>query len=218
MKTRDILIELVQNLHQYEIESANSNADLNMTDFLGYLNSQHSPVNIKVKDIAGELEKDNLQQQDDSNTDISILIVLLFRYAKSYIRKALKNSLIKSADEFSFLITLITFESLTKTELIHKQVMEKTSGTEIINRLLKLGLISQFNDIEDKRSVRIKITALGKEQIFQILPQMRLVSQIVTGNLTENEKLSLSYMLRKLDNFHNDIYKNKKDMELTEIL
>ncbi len=218
MKTRDILIELIQNLHQFESESVDSDVDLNMTDFLGYLNSHHRPVNIKVKNIAGELENENIQQQDDSNTDISILIVLLFRYAKSYIRKALKSSLIKSADEFSFLITLITFDNLTKTELIHKQVMEKTSGTEIINRLLKLGLISQFNDVVDKRSVRIKITEAGREQLFQILPQMRLVSQIVAGNLTDGEKLSLAYMLRKLDSFHNDIYKNKKDLELTDIL
>lgn len=218
MKTKDLLFELIQNLDQYENECADSRTGLNMTDFLGFLNSHHQAVNVKANNIAGDLENKNIQQQDDSNTDISILIVLMFRYAKSYIRKALKNSMIKSADEFSFLITLITFDSLTKTELIHKQVMEKTSGTEIINRLLKLGLISQFNDAEDKRSVRIKITLLGREQLFQILPQMRVVSQIVTGNLTENEKLTLSYMLRKLDSFHNDIYKNKKDMDLIDII
>jgi len=218
MKTKDILIELIQNLHQYEIESLDLNVELNMTDFLGYLNSHHQPINIKAKGIAGYLENESIQQQDDSNTDISILIVLMFRYAKSYIRKALKNSMIKSADEFSFLITLITYESLSKTELIHKQVMEKTSGTEIINRLLKLGLISQFNDDEDKRSVRINITALGREQLFMILPQMRMVSQIVSGNLTDKEKFSLAYMLRKLDSFHNEIYMNKKDIELSKLL
>ena len=218
MKTKDLLFELIQNLDQYENECADSKTGLNMTDFLGFLNSHHQAVNVKANNIAGDLENKNIQQQDDSNIDISILIVLMFRYAKSYIRKALKNSMIKSADEFSFLITLITFDSLTKTELIHKQVMEKTSGTEIINRLLKLGLISQFNDADDKRSVRIKITLLGREQLFQILPQMRVVSQIVTGNLTENEKLTLSYMLRKLDSFHNDIYKNKKDMDLIDII
>jgi len=218
MKTKDILIEVIHNLYEYEIESRDSNVELNMTDFIGYLTSHHQSINIKAKGIGGDLENESIQQQDDSNTDISILIVLMFRYAKSYIRKALKNSMIKSADEFSFLITLITYESLSKTELIHKQVMEKTSGTEIINRLLKLGLISQFNDDEDKRSVRINITALGREQLFRILPKMRMVSQIVTGNLTDKEKLTLAYMLRKLDSFHNEIYKRKKDVDLTDLL
>jgi len=218
MKTKDILIEVIHNLYEYEIESRDSNVELNMTDFIGYLTSHHQSINIKAKGIGGDLENESIQQQDDSNTDISILIVLMFRYAKSYIRKALKDSMIKSADEFSFLITLITHESLSKTELIHKQVMEKTSGTEIINRLLKLGLISQFNDDEDKRSVRINITALGREQLFRILPKMRMVSQIVTGNLTDKEKLTLAYMLRKLDSFHNEIYKRKKDVDLTDLL
>jgi DNA-binding MarR family transcriptional regulator len=218
MKTKDILIELIQNLDEYEIECNHSNTEINITDFLGFLLSHHQSVNVKAKDIAGNLEHDNILKQDDSSTDISILIVLMFRYAKSYMRKALKNSMIKTADEFSFLITLITYDNLTKTELIQKQVMEKTSGTEIINRLLKLGLINQFNDLEDKRSVRIQITTLGKEQLFEILPQMRNVSQIVTGNLSETEKLSLAYMLRKLDIFHNDIYMNKKDIELSDLL
>jgi len=218
MKTKDILIELIQNLDEYEIECNHSNTEINITDFLGFLLSHHQSVNVKAKDIAGDLEHENILKQDNSSTDISILIVLMFRYAKSYMRKALKKSMIKTADEFSFLITLITYDNLTKTELIQKQVMEKTSGTEIINRLLKLGLINQFNDLEDKRSVRIQITTLGKEQLFEILPQMRNVSQIVTGNLSETEKLSLAYMLRKLDIFHNDIYMNKKDIELSDLL
>jgi hypothetical protein len=52
----------------------------------------------------------------------------MYRYAKGYIKKALQESIIQTPDEFSFLITLMTFESLTKTELINKQVIEKTSG------------------------------------------------------------------------------------------
>jgi hypothetical protein len=68
------------------------------------------------------------------------LVTLLFRYAKGYIKKALQDSIIQTADEFAF--NLITFESLTKTELISKQVMEKTSGVEVIKRLVGQGLDS----------------------------------------------------------------------------
>ena len=158
------------------------------------------------------------QEQKGSATDISILIVLLFRYAKGYIKKALKNSPIKTADEFSFLMTLMTYDHLSKSELITKQVMEKTSGTEIINRLIKLGLIEQFADEADKRSVRIKMTMTGRTEIYKILPQMGVVSQIVTGNLNDSEKTMLAYMLRKLEHFHNDIFMNKKDNELEELV
>jgi DNA-binding MarR family transcriptional regulator len=96
--------------------------------------------------------------------------------------------------------------------------MEKTSGTEIINRLLKLELMDQFNDEIDRRSMRLKITIKGKTEIVKILPQMKMVSELVAGNLTETEKITLAFLLRKLECFHNDIFTNKKDVQLTDLL
>lgn len=218
MKTKEILIELIEYLSIYESENENSGRNLNMTDFLGFMNSQYTTENIKAVELRGEVNNNDFSDTHGSETDISILIVLMFRYAKGYIKKALKDSPIKTADEFSFLITLLTYESLSKSELIQKQVMEKTSGTEIINRLLKLGLISQFNDEADKRSVRVRITHIGRMELLKILPQMQTVSQIVTGNLTETEKTMLAYMLRKLEHYHNDIFLNKKDTELEGLI
>jgi len=218
MKTKEILIELIEYLSIYESENENSGRNLNMTDFLGFMNSQYRTENIKAVELRGEVNNNDFADSRGSETDISILIVLMFRYAKGYIKKALKDSPIKTADEFSFLITLLTYESLSKSELIQKQVMEKTSGTEIINRLLKLGLITQFNDETDKRSVRVRITHIGRMELLKILPQMQTVSQIVTGNLTETEKTMLAYMLRKLEHYHNDIFLNKKDTELEELI
>lgn len=218
MKTKDILFELIDYLDQFETENQDKDGNLNMSDFLGYLNSQYKPMNVKTSELGGNYEGYKYQEQKGSATDISILIVLLFRYAKGYIKKALKNSPIKTADEFSFLMTLMTYDHLSKSELITKQVMEKTSGTEIINRLIKLGLIEQFADEADKRSVRIKMTMTGRTEIYKILPQMGVVSQIVTGNLNDSEKTMLAYMLRKLEHFHNDIFMNKKDNELEELV
>ncbi len=218
MKTKAILKELIDYLSLYEHENHDLGSELNLTDFLGFLNSHHIHQNVKVTELRGNLPSKELIEQEGPHTDVSILIVMMFRYAKGYIKKALKNSKINTVDEFSFLITLMTHESLSKTELITKQVMEKTSGTEIINRLVKLGLLEQFNDEIDKRSVRLKITVLGRLEILKILPQMNTVSQIVTGNLNETEKGMIAYMLRKLEHYHNDIFLNKKEFELTELL
>ncbi len=218
MKTKAILKELIDYLSIYEQENQASGSELNLTDFLGFLNSHHIHQNVKVAELRGNTPSIELADQESPHTDISILVVMMFRYAKGYIKKALKDSKINTVDEFSFLITLMTYDSLSKTELILKQVMEKTSGTEIINRLVKLGLLEQFNDEIDKRSVRLKITVSGRLEIIKILPQMNTVSQIVTGNLNETEKGMIAYMLRKLEHYHNDIFLNKKEFELTELL
>lgn len=218
MKTKEILLELIDYLDQYEKENTKQTSALNTSDFLGFINSNYQTQNIKAQ----ELRKGNNEFESDENrgpnTDISILIVLLFRYAKGYIKKALKDSQIKTADEFSFLITLFTHEDMSKTELIQNQIMEKTSGTDIINRLLKQGLIEQFDDTVDKRSIRIKITQAGRLELFRIMPKMQVVSQIVTGNLNDTEKNMLAYSLRKLEIFHNDIFMNKKGTDLNDLV
>jgi len=214
MKTKEILLELIDYLDKYEQENSKEGSNLNTSDFLGFINSNYHKVR--------ELNHGNQQLENNEthgpNTDISILIVLLFRYAKGYIKKALKDSQIRTADEFSYLITLMNTDSMSKTELIQNQIMEKTSGTDIINRLIKLKLIEQYDDEFDKRSIRVKITQQGRLEILSILPQMQLVSQIVTGNLNAVEKNMLAYSLRKLEVFHNDIFINKKGSELTDLV
>ena len=47
---------------------------------------------------------------------------------------------------------------------------------------------------------------------------MSKVTKIVVGNLSSEEINTLSYLLKKLDYFHNDIYLNKKDHSLSDIL
>ncbi len=218
MKTKKILIELIELLDEFESEREVVGQEMNMSDFLGFLNSKNRSENIKTKQLKGDYAGYKYEETDGPVTDISILIVLMFRYAKGYIKKALRDSAIKTADEFSFLMTLMTYESLSKSELIQKQVMEKTSGTEIINRMIKMGLIESFNDETDKRSVRVKMTPAGRMEIIKILPEMQKVSKIVTGNLNETEKNTMAYMLRKLEHYHNDIFMNKKDSELEELI
>jgi DNA-binding MarR family transcriptional regulator len=77
--------------------------------------------------------------------------------------------------------------------------------------------VEQYNDEVDKRSVRVKITLLGRMELVKVLPNMNTVSKIVAGNLNETEKFMLAYMLRKLEHYHNDIFLNKKDAELVEL-
>lgn len=220
MKSKTILIELIEYLSDFETDCEQNGSVLNTNNFIGYLNSKFKQKSFKKDELSGGVEDWRQESMTENKpvTDISILVVLLFRYAKGYIKKAMKDSLMKTADEFSFLITLLTYDSMTKIELINSQIMEKTSGNEIINRLIKLGLVTQETDLEDKRSIRIRISPLGRAELFKILPKMQMVSEIVAGNLNENERYALSFILRKLDRFHNEIFHNKRKSDLEELI
>lgn len=219
MRAKHILLDLLDYLELYVSDNERDGRKLSTVDFIGFLNKNIEIASLKRDAISGGKD-DFLTDQSVENkisTDISILVSLLFRYAKNYIKKALKGSKINTADEFSFLITLLTYDSLSKQELINIQVMEKTSGIEIINRLIKKGYICQFADETDKRSKRIRITDAGRKELFCILPQMNMVAKIIVGKLSKEEQQTLVYLLRKLDDYHNDIFLNQKQAGLEEL-
>ncbi len=211
MKTKAILLQLVDYLDEFEAENQHAET-LEIGDFIGYLHARYPLTGKAMRQIGGTEATWIKERFGAPQSDIATLISLMYRYAKGYIKKALKDSLIQNPEEFSYLIVLMTFDSLTKTELIVKNVMEKTSGAEVIRRLVNLGLIRQFADEADKRTMRVAVTDLGKAELTRIMPKMQQVSNLVVGDLTETEIMSLSYMLRKLDYFHNDIYINKRDI------
>ncbi len=79
-------------------------------------------------------------------------------------------------------------------------------------------MIFETADQNDKRSKRVSITKSGREEILRILPLMTKVTEIVVGNLSVEEINTLSYLLKKLDYFHNNIYISKRGQSLSDIL
>jgi DNA-binding MarR family transcriptional regulator len=216
MKKSEILTTLINHFFSFDAEKGN-HEEYSIDEFIGYLNAKSGSQELAMREISGENKRWFKDEYRNTTSDISILIVLMNHYAKWYIKKVLRDSLLQTPDEFSFLITLMTYNNLRKSELITKQVMEKTSGSEVIRRLIKRGMITETADQNDKRSIRVTITKSGRDEILKILPFMSKVTKIVVGNLNAEEINTLSYLLKKLDYFHNDIYLNKKDQSLSDI-
>lgn len=148
--------------------------------------------------------------------DLGIRLVLLNRYAKEYVKIALEDSDLNTADEFSFLITLFAMGSHTKSELTNKMLLTKTSGTEVIKRLLKKGLIKEYEDLEDKRSKRIEINERGQAKLFQVLPRISISSELIKGNLTSYELATLNRLLKKLEEHHKNIFATSSKEDISK--
>jgi DNA-binding MarR family transcriptional regulator len=213
MKSKKLLIELIGLVDEFE-DHVGDQQELSMPDFVGFLNARYSQGQMDIRTLTGGEQQQMVQEYATPEVEISRLVSVMYRYAKTYIKKALKGSVIQTADEFTFVIILMTHKSLSKTELINKNIMEKTSGTEVIKRLIKKGLITQFDYENDRRSQHVAVTDKGRQEIFTVLPDMNTVSQIVAGNLTVPERQALAYLLKKLDYHHHNIYTNHKDEEL----
>ena len=83
---------------------------------------------------------------------ICTAIVHLNRYAKTYSKSAISDSEFSTQEDFIYLINLKAFGSMSKIELIKKNIQDKSAGMLIITRLLKQGLIEQSESEIDKRN------------------------------------------------------------------
>lgn len=149
---------------------------------------------------------------------ISTLIVHMNRFGKNYSKAAILGSEFTSQEDFIYLINLRAFGKMTKMELIKKNVHEKPIGILIINRLMLKGWIIQEKNDSDKRSKIISITNEGIEALENQMIKIRQATNIVSGNLSENEKTELIRLLSKLNDFHLPIYeKNIDSSQLLEV-
>lgn len=212
-----LIKDLIDRVRDYEDVLADG-ATMNLEGFLDFVRDPQAHRPLALRQTAGDLEKDLQREGEEQETQIAILVTFMNRYAKLYAKKVLQNSALSTLDDFSYLIVLLTHHSMTKTDLIHKNVHEKTTGMEILKRLLRHGFIRQFDDREDKRQQRVAITEAGRAAIFSVLARMGDVTRIITGNLTAMEKNSLGYLLKKLDHFHFDIFMNERQTALEEII
>jgi DNA-binding MarR family transcriptional regulator len=196
----ELLSTLVEAFKTHQL-SLNSERKTSLSEFTIWLNQQQyltgQPENSSHSEMIG---------RNDVETEIGKLIIFLNRYAKSLIRKGLVGFPELVNEDFTYLYTLMTCESMTKMQLIEKNIHEKPTGLEVIKRLLKHEIIGERDDEHDKRSKRVFLTEKGRATFFQTIEQMSKVSQLIGGKLTVEEKNQLFGLLKKLEDFHNPLF------------
>ncbi len=210
MKTYQLIHQLISLVER--IEQENPGKEVSLADFSGFLlndvvDHENAVMGTDVRFGKNESQAQELAYQLDNS--IGRLFVYMSRYAKAYIKKALDGTAIHSAEEFTALSILLTHDHLTKSELISHNLQEKTSGIEVLRRLIGAGLVVQSDASIDKRSKSVAITSLGKEVLYDIFVDMNKVGKIITGRLTVAEKLTLHQLLQKLENFHLEHFRKK---------
>lgn len=200
------VIDLVEKFEkQYTIKS-----EANINDFVNWLSSNNS-----TSSNNNDLEWVGKANGRTPESVISTLLLHMNRYAKSYSKSAIAHSSFSTQEEFIYLINLRAFGSMTKMSLIKMNKHEKPVGMQTINRLINMGWVQQVNSPSDKRSKVLSLTITGEEALEAQMNNIRKATQLVTGNLTMEEKLDLIRLLTKLDLFHQDIYdKNFSTEEL----
>ena len=207
----ELLTALIEAFKEHQVLNV-QNDKTSLAEFAIWLNQKNyligQPKNSEHIEIIG---------RDEVETEIGKLIIYLNRYAKLLVRKGLNNFPELVNEDFTYLYILMTCESMTKIQLIEKNIHEKPTGLEVIKRLLKHKLIDERDDEKDKRSKRVFLTEKGRVTFFQTLGQMSKVSQLIAGKLTIEEKNQLFNLLKKLEDFHNPLFLQHRQKSIDEL-
>ncbi|MCE2961851.1 MAG: MarR family winged helix-turn-helix transcriptional regulator [Chitinophagales bacterium] len=193
------------------VKEQSKTKDIKLTDFAYWiLNSE----NHKQKSSRSRSTESNSLSDNEVEEEISRLLILMYRHAKIHIKGYLSEFPEIVQEDFTYLYALKRAGSLTKTQLIEVNVHEKTSGLEIIRRLINNGLIEESIDDHDRRSKRLVLTKKGETMFYSIKAVTRKIAKLVTGKLSLKEKGILHTMLVKLDLFHQPLYLSRTKMNL----
>lgn len=204
----DFIRKLLDLVQDYESGGGKTDA-FDREDFISWLMTNHSRL---VK------KEENPPAGAPLNGLIAMYLSFMARYAQFYGRRVFRNTDIYSEDDWGVLITLYPDIQLKKTDVIRQCIMEKSSGNEVLKRMLKQGLLQEHVHPDDKRAKLIGLTDAGRAAFESVQNGVAKLSDTVVADLTDAEKTNLLQILNKLNRYHKPVFEAADEEELERLL
>ena len=149
-----------------------------------------------------------------------LLLKIIGRIQKlnmNYANLALKGSELNQIEEYGILQTIKQDKNPKKTEIIYANLLELSSGTDMLSRLIKRGLIKEYEDNEDKRSKRIELTAKGEKAIEATKLKIFKNAKLMMHDLSEDDKALCIQLLKNVEIKFSALWQKHKGKEFEEI-
>jgi DNA-binding MarR family transcriptional regulator len=158
------------------------------------------------------------QLHPDINGKLMILIRRIGKYHIVYSNKALEGTGLDQIEEFGILVTIFNQVNPIKSEAIYNNIMELSSGTNMLNRMKKRGLINEHSDKEDKRIKRLKLTTKGEESLGKAKVRVLQVAKMMVSVLSDEDKQLCLHLLSPVSERFAGTFPKHKNKAFDEIL
>lgn len=139
------------------------------------------------------------------NRDIGHYLNRINRYSRHYVRLSLQALPIKTLDEFTFMAVIQARQSPSKSEVYEATLTELTTGTQLLKRLISLGLVEEADDESDRRVKRVQLTPTGQLVYQKAFDQIGKECDLKVTPLSREERETLHRLLMRLEQFHGRI-------------
>jgi len=121
----------------------------------------------------------------------------IFRNTQFFLDKVLKKYELSSGS-ISYIFTLEKNEGISQNKLSKEVGNDKAMSARTITKLIELDFVHKKQDERDSRAYQLYLTAKAKELIPKLREDIQTVVNLVTEDLTEEEKLITTNSLKKI--------------------
>jgi len=149
-----------------------------------------------------------------------LLLKIIGRIGKlnmTYANIALEGTGLYQIEEYGILQTINKEKSPRKTEVIYANLFELSSGTDMLNRMQKRGLIKEYADKEDKRSKRIELTEKGQKAIKLSNERIKKNATMLLSGLEEKDQELCIQLLKGIEIRLSENWQKHKGKSFDEI-
>ncbi len=213
----------IQQLIAYWQEYEETNTTDSFSDFGLWLGkeSKIKPTTDSTRDSSSThevFEKKMLAFDSNIHHRFLNLFSRLSRLQEFYTRRLFEGLPLNNLLEFNFLFSLNKKVSYKKKEIIDFNLVEYTTGIDIIKRLIRLRLVNEFPDQLDKRSKRLKITSEGKRVLVDALIVINKMGHLFFDNWELENWEPCLHNLSELEAYHAKIFTSGNTFSGYELL
>jgi DNA-binding MarR family transcriptional regulator len=133
------------------------------------------------------------------------LIGRLYKFVRFYMKPHLQEAGLNSVEEFGFLASMQELRESNKKDLIAANMVEPTTGLDIIKRLVKNELLREETHPQDGRAKLLVITEKGKAVLRQLFISFGQLPEILPDLEPQQKEILLS-ILEHLDRHHTSTF------------
>jgi len=140
-------------------------------------------------------------EEIENAVQAAILITRLQRYLTMYVKPAIKTLGFTREHEYNFLYQVSKMNHPNKNDLSKENMVEFSTGRDIIRRLILKNLVSEKVDPEDKRAAQLHVTAKGRKILEKSFDLIAETFTDFLGGLSPKEQVQLITLLTKLNKY-----------------
>ena len=198
-------VELVKQWGEYE----QRNPKASLEDFYRYKLSEIGE-RTPLPDTAGKLIP-------DINGQLVILLRRIGRFHIVYSNKALEGTGIDQIEEFGILVTIYNMGNPIKSEAIYNNIIELSSGSNMLIRMIKRGLVTEYMCKDDKRVKRLSVTPKGEKALMHAKDFVQKVANMMVHGLSDRDKQLCIQLLTPIDTRFSGMFQKQKNKTFDEI-